>query len=504
MTTRRQFLTTSALAGAAALVASPSFAEVHSDLPKKWDKTVDIIIIGTGFAGCSAALQAASEGEKSILLLDKMPMPGGNSMINGGDLTAAGTDMQAKLGIKDNADILYQDMLKAGGYINHRELARKVADESLANYEWCRDFVGVKFGRVNYHGGHSVKRSHQAVELSGAGIVVPMLKKLATFGIKPQLKTKVEELYMVHNEVVGVKVREGYVFGKEDSGVVKNYRALKGVIIASGGFSNGVKMRQIHDPRLDERFTSTNQPGTTGEMIQAAQMIGAADVQMDWIQLGPWTSPDEQGFGQVPQFCERIIGYGLMVDPATGKRFFKETGNRKERADAIIQVGHPVLILADEKNTKAMVADKTLQAGLANGAIKKFDTPEEIAKYYKMPEKAFIDQLNLWNSYVEKKLEHDPDLDCMIFKDAVPNIHPPYYVARLWPRVHHTMGGLCINKYAQVLNARLVPIKHLYAAGEATGGVHGMVRLGSVAGADCITFGREAARQCVKNKADKI
>lgn len=73
--------------------------------------------------------------------------------------------------------------------------------------------------------------------------------------------------------------------------------------------------------------------------------------QMDWIQLGPWTSPDEQGFGYIPQFVERVVGYGLMVDPANGKRFFKETGNRKACADAIIQLGHPALIIADKTNT---------------------------------------------------------------------------------------------------------------------------------------------------------
>ncbi len=495
MTTRRNFLSAVALGGAA---LSTSAMAASAQAPKSWDKTVNVLVIGTGFAGLAAALEAVSQGEKNLLLIEKMPYPGGNSAINGGDLTAAGTDMQEKMGIKDSADLLYQDMLRAGGYLNHPKLARKVADESVDNFKWCRDFVGVKFGRVNYHGGHSVKRAHQTVELSGAGIIMPMLKKLESLGIKPQLRTKVLEFYEKDNTVIGVKVLENYQFGKEDSGTVKNYRVKKGVIIASGGFSNGVKMRQLHDPRLDERFTSTNQPGTTGECLQAAQMLGAADVQMDWIQLGPWTSPDEEGFGFVPQFCERVIGYGLMVDPATGKRFFKETGNRKERADAIIKVGHPVLILADSVNTNKMVAKKTLDGAMGNGSIKAFDTPEAIADYYKMPKEAFLEQFNRWNGFVKAHLEKDPDLDCMIFKDAVPNVTPPYYVARLWPRVHHTMGGLAITPNAEVLNAKLEPIGHLYAAGEVTGGVHGMVRLGSVAGADCITFGREAGRQAAK------
>jgi len=220
---------------------------------------------------------------------------------------------------------------------------------------------------------------------------------------------------------------------------------------------------------------------------------------MDWIQLGPWTSPDEKGFGYVPQFVERVVGYGLMVDPATGKRFFKETGNRKERADAIILLGHPAVILADSTNTAKMVDPGQLKGALENGSLKKYDTIEDLARGYGMPVEVFVEQVKRWNGFVEQK--KDPDLDCMIFKDAVANVTPPFYAARLWPRVHHTMGGLAINKDAQVIGFDLKPMPGLYAAGEATGGVHGAVRLGSCAMADCVVFGRIAGKNAAKQAA---
>jgi succinate dehydrogenase/fumarate reductase flavoprotein subunit len=223
------------------------------------------------------------------------------------------------------------------------------------------------------------------------------------------------------------------------------------------------------------------------------------DTQMDWIQLGPWTSPDEKGFGQVPQFCERLVGYGLMVDPTTGKRFFKETGNRKERADAIIRIGHPVLIIGDEVAVKKQVLPKVLEHTLDLGVIRKFDTLEALAAAYNMPVAAFTEQVTRWNGFVEKKV--DDDLGCMIFKDATPTVKPPYYVARLWPRVHHTMGGLVIDKDARVTSFDLTPLPGLYAAGEVTGGVHGAVRLGSVAMADCVVFGRIAGKNAAKEQA---
>ena len=342
---RRSLLGT---AGALGLGSVASAAMAGVSAPQKWDRTVNFLIIGTGFAGLAAALEAHEQGMKSVLVVDKMPTYGGNSIINGGAIAAAGTDMQKKAGIKDNADLLYSDIMKAGGGLAHPQLARHIADESVANYEWLRDKIGVKFKAVTYHGGHSVPRSHAVVENTGAGFINPMYKKCQEYGIPVELRTIVDDFVVGKNgEVLGVKVRTRYRFGKEDSGRVQYIRAVNGVLIASGGFAQNVRMRTDHDPRLTAAFTSTNHPGATGEVIQSAQMIGANTIQMDWIQLGPWTSPDEKGFGLAPLFVESTVGYGPMVDPATGKRFIKETGNRKVRADAIVALGSHLRLRKD-------------------------------------------------------------------------------------------------------------------------------------------------------------
>ncbi len=258
-------------------------------------------------------------------------------------------------------------------------------------------------------------------------------------------------------------------------------------------------LRQIHDPRLNDKFESTNQPGATGEALLAACMAAnAMDVQMDWIQLGTWTSPDERGFGHVPLFCERLVGYGPMIDPKTGKRFFKETGNRKERADAIILIGHPVIILGDSYAVPKQLFPNALQKGMEAGAIKKFATLEDLAKNYALPIDASRQEITRWNSFVEKK--KDDDFDCMIFPDAKPTVTGPFYAARLWPKVHHTMGGLVIDKNAQVMGFDLKPVKGLSAAGEVAGGLHGAVLLGGVAMADCIVFGRIAGKNAQPKK----
>lgn len=493
---RRGFLGGAAAAGLAA-ASAPAFA-VCTKTPEKWDETVDFLVIGTGFAGLGAALEAHEIGIKNVLVVDKMPTAGGNSIINGGALAAAGTDMQKKLGISDSPDLLFKDIQKAGGGIAHPDLARHIADESVENFCWLRDKIGVKFEAVTFHGGHSVKRSHTVTSHRGDGFILPMLAKLKEYGVPVRLRTYVDAL--VQDEkgaVIGVKVREGYRFGRETSGKAKTIRTLKGVLLASGGFAQNVKMRMSHDPRLTSAFTSTNHPGATGEMIQDAQFLGANTVHMDWIQLGPWTSPDEQGFGLCPLITESSVGYGPMVDPATAKRFVMETGNRKVRADAIVAIGHPVVMYSCEKNILKQVVGvnmtpKMFENVQKSGVVKKFATLKELADFYKIDYEALKAENDKFNGFM--KAGKDPEFGCKLFEDGVPNEEGPFYGWRLWPRVHHCMGGLEINNKAQVLDARNNVIPGLYAAGEATGGVHGMVRLGTVAVADCIIFGRTAAR----------
>ncbi|MBP8626072.1 MAG: flavocytochrome c [Syntrophorhabdaceae bacterium] len=488
---------TGAVLGGIGLISHDAAA--REEIPKKWDESYDVVIIGSGFAGLAAAIEAKNAGA-NVIIIEKMPMHGGNSIINGGDFCAAGTKMQKEAGIQDSPEQMLKDMLKAGLYLNHPELAKIVAYGSKDALEWCETYIGARFTRLNFHGGHSVKRAHQTINASGSELVNKMLSKVKELGVKVQTRTKLERFIVSeNNRIIGIEVKKNYRFPDENTGKKAYIKASKAVILASGGFARDVNLRKVHDPRLDERFESTNQPGATGEALMAACMARAMDVHMDWIQLGPWTSPDEKGFGYVPLFCERLVGYGPMINPKTGKRFFKETGNRKERADAIILVGVPVLIMGDAYAVKKQVFPEALEKGLENGSIKRFNSLEDLAKAYNIPVAVFKEEVARWNSFVEKK--KDPDFDCMIFPDAKPMVEAPFYAARLWPKVHHTMGGLVINKDAQVIGFDLKPVAGLYAAGEVSGGIHGAVRLGGVAMADCVVFGRIAGKNAAKEKS---
>lgn len=510
---RREFLKTigvagAALAGGAALASCAPAKSSSEDTQGQtnnldaasvaWDSETDVLVVGTGFAGLAAAIEAKKAGS-DVVIIDKMTTYGGNSSINGGDMAAVGTPLQKEAGIEDSVDLMMADMLKAGKYYNHLDKVKVLAENSGAAVQWLTD-IGVKFTKLNFHGGHSVPRTNTTENATGADIVKAEVAYLESLGVELTLGTKMERLVEdASGRIVGAEVRKKYKFGQENSGTLAYIKAKKAVVLGAGGFSQDVPMRAIHEPRLTDSFASTNHQGATGEALREALKHKAMDVHMDWIQLGPWTSPDEEGFGYCPQFCERLVGYGLMIDPATGKRFVKETGDRKERADLMLEINHPTLIIADAPTVKKQVAQHIFGGGLKKGVIMEFQTLDAIADKFEIPEETFLAEVQRWNGFVARG--KDEDFGAKVQVGAEPTQTPPYYAAKLWPKVHHTMGGLHTTLQAQVIDQDFKPIPGLYAAGEITGGTHGAVRLGSCAITDCTVYGRIAGQNAAKEQS---
>lgn len=502
-TSRRTFLKRAGGAAAAVGLATSGLLTKTTEagaaeLPKKWDQTVDVVVIGSGFAGLAAALEAKKAGA-NVVVLEKMPVPGGNSIINGGLLAATGTPLQDKEGIKDSPELMFQDMLKAGLHMNHPELAMMVADQSHDALVWTIDYLGCQYkDRVTHLGGHSVPRSYLTTVRSGAGIVRQELKKVKEEGIPLQKKTCLKHLIMDgDNGVVGVEVLSGYTFPKTDSGKKTFIKVNKGVVMANGGFSYDVPFRMIQDPRLDEKLDCTNHPGATAEGLIELLRIGATPVQPSWIQLGPWGCPQEKGMGIGYIFAiSGCFPFGIMVDPKTGKRFVNELADRKVRADAIIKTGHWAVGIADKNGSK--YSDK-LDKMLARGIVKQFNTLDELAQAFKVNSAELQEQVKRYNAFLSKG--KDEEFGKPLRANSQPITTAPFYGMYLWPKVHHTMGGVRINPKAQLLNLDGQVVPGVYAAGEVTGGVHGAVRLGSNATTDCLVFGRIAGANAAKEKS---
>jgi len=310
--------------------------------------------IGSGFAGLAAAIEAKIAGS-SVLVLEKMKGYGGNSTISDGAMAAAGTKMQADRGIEDSPQLMYADMLKAGLGLNHPELVRTLTEASNDVFRWTIDYLGVNYlDRVDRFGGHSVSRSYTTHNQSGSAIVKQLILKLKELGVPVRTKMFLQEILKDSDgRVCGVRVREGYTYPDENSGVLITIKARRAVILTTGGFANDIDFRTSQDPRLDRNILTTNKYSTTGEALREAIRIGAMPVHLSWIQLGPWASPDEKGFGLGPDFASYIaFVYGILIDPATGKRIANEMADRKKRADAILETGHPCLAFADDNGVE--------------------------------------------------------------------------------------------------------------------------------------------------------
>ena len=499
---RRRLLGGSLAAGAGMLAGVAKAAE----MPQKWDATYDVIVVGSGFAGLAAAIEAKKAGA-NVVVLEKMPTAGGNSIINGGILTATGCPQQKMHGIEDSPELLEKDILTAGLYMNTPSKVRLVAQSALSNYEWTIKELGVQYlpDAIGQEGGHSVPRYVTTTNGSGSGIVQQELKRVKELGVPLMLKCYVEKIIREKDgRVVGLQVREGYRFPNKDSGKVKFLKATKGVVLCYGGFAADLKYRMYQDPKLNDKLDTTNQPGATSELWRETAALGALQVQNDWIQCGPWGNPREKGMGIGWMFNQTAAAeYGLWVN-SDGKRFVNELANRKVRADAIMveQVkGKKCWAIANEPNVAPLKKQRPgfLEKMLERKIVEKFDTVADMAKACGIDPAALQKQIDEFNGYVKAK--KDPVLTRYINNDQVPLVDGPWYIGELSPKVHHCMGGLVTDNDCRVIDVLTdAPIPGLYAAGEATGGVHGAVRLGSVAILDCLVFGRLAGKSSAAGK----
>ncbi|MDP5146473.1 flavocytochrome c [Shewanella sp. ULN5] len=497
---RRKFITGLGVAAGAAMVA-PAMAISEKADGIKWDKEVEIVIIGSGFAGLAAAIEAKKLGAKDVQVFEKMSYFGGNSAINGGLFAAPVTPMQKKEGIEDSVERMVADQLASGRGIADEALLRHVASHAMEALQMTLDAGSEYHPYLQQLGGHSVARTYQTTVSCGAGITQPLLKKCRELGVKTHNRAKFEG-FLVGNkgEVLGIKMRENYHFGEDQPGKVINIRALRGVIMATGGFAQNVNLRMAQDPTLNAEVGCTNAPGATGEGMFEMFRLGAIPVHLAHIQSGPWASPDEGGFGYVSNYSIYNFPHSIAINRLTGKRFMDEIADRKTRADAELacrdEQGNPlppILITSYQDSKQHPNTAKVIKYNVGW----KFETIEELAKHFNVPLAPLKAQIEEYNGYV--KTGKDTQFGKNMTKATDKYIKAPFTVVRLWPKVHYCQGGVMVNTNAEVKDSFSgEPIQGLYAAGEVCGGIHGVSRLGSCSIPECMVMGMTAARSMMK------
>ena len=485
---------------------------------------VDVVVVGAGGAGMTAAITAADAG-RTVLLLESQGIVGGNSARSTGGMNAAPTEWQqanefgesagvestlkkvenfpdnkriqelgeivAKQweeyqanpeGYFDSSELFQLDTLLGGGGLNDPSLVNRLVENSPDAIAWLGELdPQIVLHNVAAFGGASVKRIHRPVDengktLSVGAYVVPLLKEnLDKRGnIELLTNTTATRILMDNGAAVGVVAETA-----KGATVTVNAKA---VVITTGGFGANNDMIASLRPELDG-FITTNSPGIQGQGIVMAQAVGADTVDMEQIQLHP--TVHVQGSDAV-LITEGLRGDGAILVNQEGERFFDEVSTRDKVSNAeFAQTGGYAWLIVDSRMSDA---SNVIQGYINKGYAETGETYEELAKAIGAPADAFAATMEKWNACVEAK--EDADFGRVSF--ANPLDQAPYYAIKVQPGIHHTMGGIKINEDAQVIDTEGNVIAGLFAAGEVTGGVHGNNRLGGNAVADFTIFGRIA------------
>ena len=468
----------------AGLEASMSAAEHAApvyEAPATTD--ADVIVLGAGGAGLSAALTAVKAG-KTAIVLEKLPSIGGNTQISGGGMAAPCNWMQKEEGIEDSPELFESDIIAGGDDTDQdHDLVNVLANSALESAEWLRDEHNVEFARMSFFGGHSVKRSLVPKGESGAQITWPLKGDAEAAGVTIYTSMRASE-FVVDDSGTITAVKASDPDGNEYEFTGKAF------VLATGGFGSNVEMRLQYNPDLDENVHSTDTVATTGDGIVMAQGIGAGLVGMQWIQTYPTCDPVTGALLYI--YDMRLDDRGILVN-AEGDRFVEELDRRDVISNAIkSQTGEVAYLLWDQAGV-----DETglfdahpgeVKMGYDLGTLFKGDTLEEVAEAAGVDAEELVKTVEHWNEMCDAGADADFNYRSNMNKFET----APYYLGACVPSVHHTMGGVHINTDAQVVKETGETIPNLFAAGEVTGGIHGTNRLGSDAVADCITFGRIA------------
>lgn len=455
------------------------------------EKEVDVVVIGGGGAGLAAAVSAHQNGA-SVIVLEKMPRVGGNTIISGASYNAVDPKRQKAQGIEDSIDKHFQQTYEGGDKLGNPELIRILVDNAYPAVEWLES-LGMEFeDKVFTVLGGLWPRAHAPVKPLGTGFIETFMEYIDKNSNEMEviLNAQATELMMEDNKAVGVKAKS-----PEGELIIK---AKNGVVVATGGFAANVEMRDEYNknwPSLT-KLKSTNHPGATGDGLSMAKEAGANLIDMEQLQLLPMGDPNT---GSLSGNIEQGVENRIFVNK-DGNRFVDEGARRDVMTKALFEQQDTFMwvVLDSHSYPTGDIRNhfnESIDELVADGRAFKADTLKDLAKQIGVNPENLVKSVESFNKSVESGKADEFGRTLYEFKID----KAPFYAGGRVPTVHHTMGGIQINTKAEVLDANGNVIPGLYAAGEVTGGIHGTNRLGGNALADINVFGKIAGENAAKN-----
>ncbi|CUP01854.1 MULTISPECIES: FAD-binding protein [Clostridium] len=426
-----------------------------------------LVVVGGGPAGLSAAIEAKQNGVEDIIVIEKLDILSGNGKFDLDFVDLINSEAQKANGIEDTVEdfVKYLKETKKAWDTDERILAQ--AEGSYELDAWLRD-MGIN---LNYN---FDTRNHMTEwdAYAGEHIQEKMEEEINRLGIEVRTGTKGLDLIMEDGKAIGVKAesKEGTYDIKADA-----------VIVATGGFSSNKELLAKYAPGTETLQTS-NQMGTTGDFIPVFEKNDIALDNMDITRVFPFINIPRRDLTGGPD--------GFILVNKDGERFIDETKREMTMATAIQeQPDGKVFYIYDQD-----LYDNTyrLQKHTKLGYHTKAETLDELA------EKLGIDAENLkatvktFNEAVEGKIE-DPFRE-KAFTNTI-NENGPYYGVQVESAIHMTRGGVVANEKAEVLNNDNEVVEGLYAAGEVTSS--------SQAYSAAVVFGRISGEEAAKHILNK-
>ncbi|MBL8178990.1 MAG: FAD-dependent oxidoreductase [Bryobacterales bacterium] len=463
----------------------------------------DLIVVGGGISGLSAALEGARAGLK-VTVVELNTVPGGHAVISSGGLSLIGTPIQAQNKIVDTPEIAERDFLRWGEDAN-RDWVRYYTQNSLTGIHDWMAALGTQFVAVSLNGaGNSVPRFHSPHQ-QGIGLVIPVYREILRQGTVT---------FLFGHRATGLQFEKGRVTGVK----MQNLRQGKSttlsgnaVLISTGGFGADLDLVRASWPKsmpVPQRILAGGGFFANGAGMNLAREAGGASEWLDhqWNYASglpdPFDPKGERGFFS--------MAFSSIWVNAQGKRFVLEQHEPKATIP-VIAAQNPARFWAvfDAEGRKTF---RIVHAGFTQdrleevlnfpGFLSKGDSVEQLAQSAGLPPDALRQTIERYNSMVES----GEDKDFQRFGPKVPRsgfappprkiLQPPFYAAPMFILIRKSMGGIRVDTSCRVLNQDGQPVPGLYASGEATGfgGLNGKNGMEGTFLGPAILMGRVAAQ----------